>query len=38
MRDLYSNIGAVLALAPAVHSTAATGPAIDLQDFGSVVA
>jgi len=37
MRDLYSNIGAVLALAPAVQAAAANGPAIDLKDFGSVV-
>ena len=37
MKDLYSNIGAVLALAPAVQSSAATGTAIDLQEFGSVV-
>lgn len=31
MRDLVSNIGAVLALAPAVQAAALTGPAIDLQ-------
>jgi len=37
MRDLYNNIGAVLALAPAVQSAAITGTAIDLQEFGSVV-
>lgn len=36
MRDLYSNIGAGLALAPAVQSAAATGPAIDTLGFGSV--
>ena len=36
MRDLYSNIGAVLALAPAVKTAAETGPAIDLQGFESV--
>jgi len=36
MRDLYSNIGAVLALAPAVQSAAIQGSAIDLQGFGSV--
>lgn len=36
MRDLYSNIGAVLALAPAVKSAADTGAAIDLLGFGSV--
>lgn len=35
MRDLYSNIGEVLALAPAVHSAAAFGPAIDLLGFES---
>ncbi len=37
MRDIYSNIGAVLAYAPAVKSAADTGPAIDLQGFGSIV-
>lgn len=31
MRDLYSDLGAQLALAAAVQSAAATGPAIDLQ-------
>lgn len=36
MRDLYSNIGAALALAPAVQSAAASGTAIDTQGFGSV--
>ena len=36
MRDLYSNIGAVPALAPAVQATAASGGAIDLQGFESV--
>lgn len=36
MRDLYSNIGAVLALVPAVKTAAGEGPAIDLQGFGSV--
>src|SRR5690606_25559632 len=36
MRDLYSNIGAGLALAPAVQSAATTGPAIDTLGFGSV--
>ena len=36
MRDLYSNIGPVLALAPAVQSAAVQGPAIDLQGFESV--
>jgi|GEM_PF-2576468 len=30
MRDLYSNIAATLALAPAVQSAAAQGPAVDL--------
>lgn len=36
MRDLYSNIGAGLALAPAVQSAAATGAAIDTRGYGSV--
>jgi hypothetical protein len=36
MRDLASNIGAILALAPAVQSAAASGAAIDTQGFGSV--
>lgn len=36
MRDLYSNIGAVLALVPAVKSAAGEGPAIDTHGFGSV--
>src|SRR5262249_1251251 len=36
MRDLYSNIGAALALAPAVQASATTGPAIDTLGFGSV--
>lgn len=31
MRDLYSNIGAELALAPADHAAAAQGPAIALK-------
>lgn len=31
MRDLYSNLSAALALAPAVQTAAATGPAIDLK-------
>lgn len=31
MRDLYSNLNAELALAPAVQAAATTGPAIDLQ-------
>ena len=33
MRDLYSNIGAVLALAPAVQASAADGLAIDTKGF-----
>ena len=36
MRDLSNNIGVELALAPAVHSAAANGPAIDLLGFESV--
>ncbi len=36
MRDLASNIGARLGLAPAVATAAATGPAIDTRGFGSV--
>jgi len=36
MRDLFSNIGARLALAPAVKTAAGEGPAIDLLSFGSV--
>lgn len=36
MRDLYSNIGAVLAIAPAVQSAAADGVAVDLLGFDSV--
>lgn len=36
MRDLYSNIGAVLALVPAVKTVAGEGPAIDTHGFGSV--
>lgn len=36
MRDLHSNIGTVLALAPAVQTAAAQGPAIDLQGFEAV--
>jgi hypothetical protein len=35
-RDIYSNIGAVLALAPAVQSASINGVAIDTKDFGSV--
>lgn len=36
MRDLYSNLSAALALAPAVQTAAATGPAIDLKDATGV--
>jgi len=36
MRDLFSNIGAELALAPAVQSAAVQGPAIDTNGFDSV--
>lgn len=36
MRDLYSNIGAVLALSPAVKTAAGEGPAIDLKGFNRV--
>jgi hypothetical protein len=36
MRDLYHNIGAVSALAPAVQSASINGSAIDLQGFESV--
>lgn len=35
--DLFSNVGAALALAPAVQSAAIEGPAIDLRSFGSIV-
>ena len=35
-RDIYSNIGAVLALAPAVQSANINGVAIDTKGFGSV--
>lgn len=35
-RDLYSNIGTVLALAPAVQSAATEGPAIDTKAFSSI--
>lgn len=31
MRDLYSDIGAVLALAPAVQAAAIAGPAVELR-------
>ena len=37
MKDLYSNLGVVPALAPAVQASATTGPAIDLRGFGGVV-
>ena len=37
MKDLYSNLGVVLALAPAVQSAAATGETVDLRGFGGVV-
>lgn len=36
MRDLASNIGAVLALVPAVKTAAGEGPAIDTHGFNSV--
>ena len=36
MRDLFSDIGTVLALAPAVQAAAVTGPAIDLSAVGRV--
>lgn len=36
MRDLYSNIGAVLALSPAVKTAAGVGPAIDTHGFNRV--
>lgn len=36
MRDLYSNIGAVLALSPAVKAAAGEGPAIDTYGFNRV--
>lgn len=36
MRDLAHNIGAVLALAPAVQSAAIEGPAIDTKGFSSI--
>lgn len=37
LKDNYSNVKVVSALAPAVQAAAATGTAIDLRDFGSVV-
>lgn len=36
MRDLYSNIGTRLAIAPAVISAAGEGPAIDTLGFGRI--
>ena len=36
MRDLSSNIGAILALVPAVKTGAGEGPAVDTKGFGSV--
>lgn len=36
MRDLFSNVSAVLALAPAVKTAAGDGVAIDTHGFGSV--
>ncbi|WP_172332220.1 hypothetical protein [Mangrovicoccus sp. HB161399] len=36
MRDLFNNIGTNLAMAPAVQTAAATGPAIDLQGAGRI--
>lgn len=36
MRDLFHNIGAIAALAPAVQSANINGAAIDLQNFESV--
>ncbi len=36
MRDLYSNIGAALALVPAVKTAAGDGAAIDLRGYGRV--
>lgn len=36
MRDLYHNIGAALALAPAVQASATSGPSIDLEGFDGV--
>lgn len=35
-RDLYSNIGAVQAIAPAVQAAAADGAAIDMKGFSSL--
>lgn len=36
MRDLYSNIGAVPALAPAVKTAAENGAAVDTKGFGRI--
>ncbi len=36
MRDLYSNIGSALAIAPAVKTAAADGLTVDLKGFGRV--
>lgn len=36
MRDLFSNIGAILALVPAVKSAAGEGPAIDTLGFNRI--
>ena len=36
MRDLYSNIGSVLALVPAVKTVAGEGPAIDTHGFNRI--
>lgn len=36
MRDLTSNIGAAVAIAPAVHTATATGGAVDLKGFNRV--
>ncbi len=35
MRDIASNFGADLGLAPAVHASATTGPSVDLLGFES---
>lgn len=37
MRDLYHNLGAVQALAPAVQAAALNGPAIGLANFNSAM-
>ena len=37
MKDLYSNVAVVAALAPAVQTAATTTAALDLRDYGSVV-